>query len=193
MVTVWAVVMIAALVPSAGGGVAHAAGPSGVARREPLVARCLVMSGAGHPICRRAPDAPPPTLATPPGVAAPARAFSPALALSPASTPVLSPAPAPPAARFGFADFGGAYALYRLVSATNDYRRCRLQPTCSLFAAQAARRFGLLRGLLMGLARAQMSHSDQGGLLPRELASDGQFIFLDPVERWLHPEPGGRP
>jgi hypothetical protein len=64
-----------------------------------------------------------------------------------------------------------------------------LQPTCSLFAAQAARRLGFWRGLLMGLARAQMAHTDQDGLLPRALASDGQFIFLDPVERWLQREP----
>jgi hypothetical protein len=72
------------------------------------------------------------------------------------------------------------------VSATDEHRRCRLQPTCSLFAARAARRFGLLRGLLMGLARSQMSHGDQDGFLPRALASDGQFIYLDPVERWIH-------
>lgn len=97
-------------------------------------------------------------------------------------------APVTPVARdpLGFADFAAGYSIYRLISATDQQRRCRLQPTCSLFAAQAARRFGLLRGLLMGFARAQMSHSDQDGLLPRALASDGKFIFLDPVERWMH-------
>jgi hypothetical protein len=87
---------------------------------------------------------------------------------------------------FGYADFAAGYSLYRLVSATDQQRRCRLQPTCSLFAARAARRFGLLRGLLMGLARAQMEHSDQGGLLPRAVASDGQFIYFDPIQRWDH-------
>ena len=98
--------------------------------------------------------------------------------------------PAVPAARFGYADFAGGYSLYRLLSTTDgDHRRCRLQPTCSLFAAQAARQLGLLRGLLMGLARAQMSHSDQGGVLPSAVASDGQFVFLDPVRRWLHGAP----
>ena len=87
---------------------------------------------------------------------------------------------------FGYADFAAGYSLYRLVSATEPQRRCRLQPTCSLFAARAARRFGLLRGLLMGLARAQMEHSDQGGLLPRAVAPDGQFIYFDPPARWDH-------
>jgi hypothetical protein len=51
---------------------------------------------------------------------------------------------------------------------------------------RAARQLGLLRGLLMGFARSQMSHTDQDGFLPRALASDGQFIYLDPVERWIH-------
>jgi hypothetical protein len=101
------------------------------------------------------------------------------------SPPVVR-APAPSSDRIDFADFAGGYSIYRLVSATDQYRRCRLQPTCSLFAARAARQLGLLRGLLMGFARAQMSHSDQDGLLPRELGSDGNFIYLDPVERWIH-------
>ena len=91
-------------------------------------------------------------------------------------------APARTADRIGFVDFAAGYSIYRLISAPDEQRRCRLQPTCSLFAAKAARRFGLLRGLLMGFARAQMSHAD----LPRALASDGKFIFLDPVERWIH-------
>jgi len=115
------------------------------------------MSGAGHGACR------------------------------PAAPPVVAlPAPAPTSARVDFADFAGAYSIYRLVSATDDHRRCRLQPTCSLFAVRAARQLGLLRGLLMGFARAQMSHSDQDGFLPRVLGSDGNFIYLDPVERWIH-------
>jgi hypothetical protein len=124
-----------------------------------LGGRCLMMAGAGHATCR----SPAPPVAEP----------SPAVA-----------APAPN--RVGFADFAGAYSVYRLVSATDEHRRCRLQPTCSLFAVRAARQLGLLRGLLMGFARSQMSHTDQDGFLPRALASDGQFIYLDPVERWIH-------
>ncbi len=103
-------------------------------------------------------------------------------------TSIAPPVPVAAADRIGFADFAGAYSIYRLVSATDAHRRCRLQPTCSLFAARAARQLGVLRGLLMGLARSQMSHTDQDGFLPRALASDGQFIYLDPVERWLHGE-----
>jgi hypothetical protein len=96
-------------------------------------------------------------------------------------------AAAPPApARVGFGDLGGAYGIYRMIGRSDDHRQCRLQPTCSLFTAQAARRVGFWRGLLMGLARTQMSHSDQGGLLPASVASDGRFIYFDPVDRWIH-------
>lgn len=104
----------------------------------------------------------------------------------PSSSSSAAPTPARPITS---ADFAGIYSLYRLLSATDPHRGCRLQPTCSLFAAQAVRRFGLLRGLLMGLARAQMAHTDQGDFLPRAPASDGRFIYLDPVERWLPGEP----
>jgi hypothetical protein len=132
--------------------------PSAVAA-PPLGGRCVTMVGAGNGACRS------------PVV----------LPRAPAASPIAA-APDP----IGFADFAGAYSIYRLVSATDDHRRCRLQPTCSLFAARAARQLGLLRGLLMGFARAQMSHDDQDGFLPRALGSDGRFIYLDPVERWLH-------
>lgn len=123
-----------------------------------------MMTGAGHGACR-----------------------SPAPVVRAGSPPVVGVAPSTPTpTRIDFADFAGAYSIYRLVSATDDNRRCRLQPTCSLFAARAARQLGLLRGLLMGFARAQMSHSDQDGFLPGVLGSDGNFIYLDPVERWIH-------
>ena len=126
-----------------------------------LGGRCLMMGGGGHSVCR-APSA--------------------------RSAPAASGG-APARAAIAFADFAGAYTLYRLVSATDGHRGCRLQPTCSLFAAQAAHRFGWWRGLLLGLARAQMAHDDQGGFLPAAVASDGGFIFLDPVERWIHGAP----
>jgi putative component of membrane protein insertase Oxa1/YidC/SpoIIIJ protein YidD len=153
-----------------GAAVAACASATPVRAAEPpsLAGRCLMMAGAGHAGCRRA-------------------AGSASAPIAP-TTPAPAPAPAP-APGFGYADFAGAYSLYRLVSATDGHRRCRLQPTCSLFAAQAARQLGLLRGLLMGLARAQMSHSDQGGVLPPSVASDGQFVFFDPVRRWLHGAP----
>jgi hypothetical protein len=127
-----------------------------------LGGHCTTMAGAGSAQCRRSP-APATPMSGPRAVAA-----------------------RDPSQAIGFADFAAGYSIYRLVSATEDQRRCRLQPTCSLFAARAARRFGLLRGLLMGLARAQMAHTDQDGLLPRAVASDGKFIYLDPVDRWIH-------
>jgi putative component of membrane protein insertase Oxa1/YidC/SpoIIIJ protein YidD len=126
-----------------------------------LGGRCLTMGGAGHAVCRSA--------------SPPVRTGS--VPVRPARTAIT------------FADFAGAYSLYRLISATDAHRGCRLQPTCSLFAAQAARRFGWWRGLLLGLARAQMAHDDQGGFLPAAVASDGELIFLDPVERWIHGAP----
>jgi len=132
--------------------------------RASLVAGCLVMSGAGHATCRRR------SLAAPTVAAAPRDG-------------------AGAGAAAGISDLGGAYPVYRLLGGFGEHRRCRLQPTCSLFAAQAARRLGILRGLLMGLARAQMSHSDQDGLLPAAVASDGEMIFFDPVERWIHGAP----
>jgi hypothetical protein len=131
-------------------------------KSESLAGRCTTMAGAGRAQCRGSSVVP---SATGGPRAVSARAVS---------EPI------------GFADFGAGYSIYRLVSATQGQRRCRLQPTCSLFAARAAQRFGLLRGLLMGLARAQMEHADQDGLLPRAVASDGKFIFFDPVERWIH-------
>ena len=138
-----------------------------LAQRPSLGGRCLMMGGAGHAVCRP---------------------LSPTVPTLPTSPPT-PPGGAPARAAIGFADFAGAYSLYRLVSATDAHRGCRLQPTCSLFAAQAARRFGLWRGLLLGLARAQMAHDDQGGFLSAAVAPDGDFIFLDPVERWIRGAP----
>ncbi len=123
-----------------------------------LRAPCLRMTGAGHASCATA-------VASAAGVGVSRRLDA--------------------ADAIGLSDVAGAYSLYRLVSATEDHRGCRLQPTCSLFAVRAVRRAGLWRGLLMAFARPQMEHADQGGLLPRVLASDGDFIYLDPVERWL--------
>jgi hypothetical protein len=87
-------------------------------------------------------------------------------------------------------DATGLYRLYRSVNFGEGQRRCRLQPTCSYFAVQAIRRFGLIPGFFMGMARAQMEHSDQGGLLRSSVASDDRFIFHDSVEQWIHEEFG---
>jgi putative component of membrane protein insertase Oxa1/YidC/SpoIIIJ protein YidD len=81
-------------------------------------------------------------------------------------------------------DFNSYFVLYRGFFSFHEYRKCRLQPTCSLFLVMAIKKYGLFNGLLKALARAQMEHSDQGGFLKNEIASDGQRIYLDPVELW---------
>lgn len=104
---------------------------------------------------------------------------------------VLCRAAAPASARSSGvgAALGGAYVVYRSLNAVaGAHRRCRLEPTCSLFAVQAVERFGFWSGLLAGLARLQMEHGDQGGLLAPVLGSDGLFLYRDPVARW-----GGAP
>ncbi len=79
----------------------------------------------------------------------------------------------------------GAYQFYRFLGARTAERRCRLQPTCSRFAVEAVAELGVIRGLFLGLARSQMEHSSQGGYLLPEMASDGRFIFVDPLATWI--------
>lgn len=76
------------------------------------------------------------------------------------------------------------YAVYRTITAGSTHRRCRLEPSCSLFAVQAAEKYGVLKGLFLGFARAQMQHDNQSGRLERDIGADGYFIYLDPIENW---------
>lgn len=76
------------------------------------------------------------------------------------------------------------YVLYRTLTLGSTERRCRLHPTCSLFAMQAIQRYGLLQGALMGMARAQMQHDDHFGLLDSSVDADGLLIHDDPVSNW---------
>lgn len=41
-----------------------------------------------------------------------------------------------------------------------------------------------MTGLIWGLARMQMEHDDQGGYLHPVVASDGEFIYDDPISNW---------
>jgi putative membrane protein insertion efficiency factor len=61
-------------------------------------------------------------------------------------------------------------------------RRCKYEPTCSAYAVQAIRRFGILRGLVLAVWR----------LLRCNPFSHGGF---DPVEaqRLFRPRPGPQP
>lgn len=86
--------------------------------------------------------------------------------------------PSPPAS-----DLLGTYAVYRVVGRTSDVRRCRLTPTCSLFASQAFAADGWL-GLLLALARVQMEHGSQGGLLPARVGADDAYTYDDPLDSW---------
>ena len=88
--------------------------------------------------------------------------------------------------KYNHFQFLGIYSFYRFMSQGSEHRRCRLHPTCSLFAARAISRYGLFRGGLMGLARAQMEHSDQGGYLRRDLGRDGYFLYPESFNNWEH-------
>jgi putative membrane protein insertion efficiency factor len=61
-------------------------------------------------------------------------------------------------------------------------RRCKYEPTCSLYAVQAIRRFGILRGLVLAAWR----------LLRCNPFSHGGFDPVD-AQRLFHPRPARSP
>jgi putative component of membrane protein insertase Oxa1/YidC/SpoIIIJ protein YidD len=80
-------------------------------------------------------------------------------------------------------DLGGIWGLYRTLG-RSEVRRCRLQPTCSLFAVQAVRLRGPFWGAVVTLARVQMEHGAQGGFLVPRPWIDGGLVYFDPVSAW---------
>lgn len=61
----------------------------------------------------------------------------------------------------------GAIRAYQRVVSPLLGRRCRYEPTCSHYAADAIARFGALRGTIMGLRRIGRCHPwAAGGLDP---------------------------
>ena len=72
--------------------------------------------------------------------------------------------------------------VYQTVISPALPRRCKYEPTCSMYAVQAIRRFGILRGLVLAGWR----------LLRCNPFSHGGF---DPVEaqRLFHPRSGPEP
>lgn len=63
-------------------------------------------------------------------------------------------------------------------------RRCRYEPTCSTYAVQAIERYGILRGLVLGIWRVLRCNPwSDGGFDPVE----NQRLFRGPAR------PGGAP
>ena len=61
----------------------------------------------------------------------------------------------------------GLIRLYQVLLSPLLGRNCRYAPTCSVYAAEAIRSFGALRGGLMGLARVARCHPwARGGIDP---------------------------
>ena len=72
--------------------------------------------------------------------------------------------------------------VYQLVISPALPRRCKYEPTCSLYAVQAIRRFGILRGLVLAVWR----------LLRCNPFSNGGFDPVD-AQRLFRPRPGAQP
>lgn len=68
-------------------------------------------------------------------------------------------------------------ALYRRVISPALPRRCRYEPTCSAYAADAIERYGILRGLVLAAWRVlRCNPFSAGGLDP----VDAQRLFSPP-------------
>ena len=67
--------------------------------------------------------------------------------------------------------------VYQRVISPLMPRRCKYEPTCSLYAAQAIRRFGILRGLVLaGWRLLRCNPWSHGGYDP----VDAQRLFRQP-------------
>ncbi|HEU4975106.1 MAG TPA: membrane protein insertion efficiency factor YidD [Baekduia sp.] len=74
-------------------------------------------------------------------------------------------------------------AYQRLISPLLP-RRCKYEPTCSAYAAQAIQRYGILRGLVLAVWRLLRCNPwSHGGYDP----VDAQHLFRTPPARTRHP------
>lgn len=78
----------------------------------------------------------------------------------------------------------GEYYVYRHYFRHAPYRRCRFQPTCSLFALRSIEKDGFFVGFSKSIARAQISHSHHFNTLSINFFDDGKHIFYDPIDNW---------
>lgn len=76
------------------------------------------------------------------------------------------------------------FVTYRWIKSGHTERKCLLVPTCSKFAVDAVEKKGPIKGVLMGLARAQMLHDSQDGFLMPVGFDGDQELYADPVENW---------
>jgi putative membrane protein insertion efficiency factor len=74
----------------------------------------------------------------------------------------------------------GPIAAYQRVISPALPRRCKYEPTCSAYAVQAVREFGILRGLVLALWRlVRCNPWSHGGFDP----VSNQRLFAVPHER----------
>jgi uncharacterized protein len=84
---------------------------------------------------------------------------------------------------------GALRAFQRFVSPV-DGPRCNLYPTCSEFARQAVRRYGLLAGIVLTAGRL-MRDNASAHLYYRRALVGGQIVLYDPPEDHWPPGGGG--
>jgi putative membrane protein insertion efficiency factor len=74
--------------------------------------------------------------------------------------------------------------VYQRVISPLFPRRCKYEPTCSAYAAQAIGRYGILRGLILGVWRVLRCNPwSHGGFDPVE----AQTLFRQPSSPARHP------
>ncbi|MGI8802535.1 MAG: membrane protein insertion efficiency factor YidD [Solirubrobacteraceae bacterium] len=76
----------------------------------------------------------------------------------------------------------GAIAAYRRVVSPALVRRCKYEPTCSSYAAQAVGEFGILRGVVLAAWRLlRCNPFSHGGLDP--VSAQRVFLRRDLAQR----------
>lgn len=93
--------------------------------------------------------------------------------------------------RFSRAALTAPIVIYQRVISPAIPRRCKYEPTCSRYAVEAIRRYGILRGLVLaGWRLLRCNPLSHGGYDPVE----AQRVFKAGAEtegrrRWQHPSP----